>query len=235
MIWFGNLPGFPPAPPAHGAVWESEYGRMQHALQWVAARAPHLCGAALLDAITGTGWLERSTAERLLPHFRHFDPDRYFAENLRRLSFGGSSAAGEFRAGVGRAVEDLGGMSRQPAQPSDLAIRFTDGDREGVVLAYPEVSLSINGATRDAVTHLIDEMPDMLVLVARNFHESASAQLSGILAGSEVPGTLVTVNLLLGMRATALRYQPGPARVLDLLGAGRPLRSADIARLGDRV
>ena len=50
-----------------------------------------------------------------------------------------------------------------------------------------------------------------------------------------MPGTLVTVNLLLGIRAISLRYQPSPTRVIALLGYGRPLRSADIARLGDRV
>ena len=43
------------------------------------------------------------------------------------------------------------------------------------------------------------------------------------------------MNLLLGIRAMALRYQPSPGRVIDLLGSGRPLRSADIARLGDRA
>jgi hypothetical protein len=36
------------------------------------------------------------------------------------------------------------------------------------------------------------------------------------------------------MRAVVLRYRPEPARVFDLLAAGRPIRSADVARLGDR-
>jgi hypothetical protein len=49
-----------------------------------------------------------------------------------------------------------------------------------------------------------------------------------------VPGTLVTVNLLLGIRATTLRYQPGAERVIELLGSGRPLRSRDVAVLGER-
>jgi hypothetical protein len=44
----------------------------------------------------------------------------------------------------------------------------------------------------------------------------------------------VTVNLLLGIRAITLRYQPSVDRLIGVLGAGRPLRSADIARLGDR-
>ena len=52
--------------------------------------------------------------------------------------------------------------------------------------------------------------------------------------GDEATRLAITVNLLLGMRASALRYQPGPDRVLQLLGAGRPLRSRDIAVLGDR-
>jgi hypothetical protein len=234
MIWFGNLPGFPPAPPLAGRAWATEYDRMQQALQWVAARAPHLCGEALLDAVADTGWLERATARRLLPHFNHFDPDRYFAENLRKLSFRGPSVADEFRAGVGRVVEDLTGIARFGDLASESAIRFAHGEREGIVLAYPEVGFTINGATRVAVGAAVEEMPDVLVIVARNFQEGAAAQLGSILSGTEVPGTLVTVNLLLGIRATALRYQPATDRVLDLLGMGRPIRSADVARLGDR-
>jgi hypothetical protein len=72
------------------------------------------------------------------------------------------------------------------------------------------------------------------VIVARNFAEGAEAQLRSVLDRSELPGTLVTVNLLLGMRAIALKYQPSPDRVIDLLGAGGALRSRDIAALGDR-
>jgi hypothetical protein len=77
-------------------------------------------------------------------------------------------------------------------------------------------------------------MPDALVVVARNFAESTAAQFASLLDRTGVPGTLLSVNLLLGMRATALRYQPGAERVLELLGVGRPLRSADIATLGNR-
>ena len=77
-------------------------------------------------------------------------------------------------------------------------------------------------------------MPDTLLVVARNFDQHAADQLSGVLAGTGVPGTLVTVNLLLGIRAITLRYQPSVDRLIGVLGAGRPLRSADIARLGDR-
>jgi len=77
-------------------------------------------------------------------------------------------------------------------------------------------------------------MPDALLVVARNFDPHAAAQLSGELAGTGVPGTLVTLNLLLGIRAITLRYQPPVERVIGVLGAGRPLRSADVARLGDR-
>jgi hypothetical protein len=235
MIWFGKLPGFPPVPaPRADVVWETDFGRMEYALQWVAARSPHLYGSALVEAVVGTGWVDRRTAERLLPHFRHFDADRYFADNLRRLAFGGAPGAEEFRAGICRAVEDIAGTGRFVEDGASAAIRFSHGEHEGVVLAYPEVSLTVSGATRDAVLGVASEMPDMLVIVARNFHETAAMQLSGVLSGTEVPGTLVTVNLLLGMRATALRYQPGPARVLELLGAGRPLRSTDVARLGDR-
>ena len=38
----------------------------------------------------------------------------------------------------------------------------------------------------------------------------------------------------IGIRAITLRYQPSVDRLIGVLGAGRPLRSADIARLGDR-
>ena len=55
-----------------------------------------------------------------------------------------------------------------------------------------------------------------------------------MLSRTGVPGTLVTVNLLLGIRATALRYQPSAERVVDLLSLGRPLRTQDVASLGDR-
>jgi hypothetical protein len=235
MIWFGKLPGFPPAPPVSGRAWATEYDRMHQALQWVAARCPHLSGDALLDAVAETGWIERGAARRLLPYFTHFDPDRYFAENLRRLSFRGRSAAEEFRAGVGRVVEDLTGLASFGDIGPEAAIRFAHGEREGVVLAYPEVAFSIGGVTRVTVAAAVEEMPDVLVIVARNFQDGAAAQLGSLLAGTEVPGTLVTVNLLLGIRATALRYQPGADRVLDLLGAGRPIRSADVAHLGDRL
>jgi hypothetical protein len=101
--------------------------------------------------------------------------------------------------------------------------------------ALPMGSFSIGGPTRVALAAAVEEMPDVLVIVARNFQEGAAAQLGSLLSGTDVPGTLVTVNLLLGIRATALRYQPGTDRVLDLLGSGRPLRSADVAYLGNRV
>src|SRR5690606_22820976 len=92
-------------------------------------------------------------------------------------------------------------------------IRFASGALEGVVLAHPEVSFTINGSTRDAVLAAAEEMPDTIVIVARNFEKGAAAHLSGLLADTEVPGTLVTVNLLLGIRAIALRYQPGVERI----------------------
>ena len=51
------------------------------------------------------------------------------------------------------------------------------------------------------------------------------------------PGLLasVTVNLLLGIRATALKYQPPRERVVDLLSVGRPIRTQDVAILGERM
>lgn len=207
---------------------------MEQALHAVAAVAPQLSGAALADALAATGWVDRETAARLLPCYRHFDADRFFADNLRRISFRGPGLAGEFRTGVRRAFADLVGGAELGQVGAEPCVRFRDGEREGVVLAYPEVHFTLGGDARKAVAAAAEELPDALVLVARNFGAAAEEQLRGMLWGSEVPGTLLTVNLLLGMRATALRYQPAPARVVELLGAGRSLRSPDVARLGER-
>lgn len=235
MIWFGNLNRILPgtAPQAFGPA--PERARMQHALEWVAERKPQLAGAELLDALAASGWVDRATAERLLPEFRHFDPDRHFSDHLRRLSFRGRSAASEFRSGIRCIVEEITGSGALEAIGPEPGIRFRCGDREGVVLAHPEVSFTISGDTRAAIEAAAEDVPDVLVVIARNFSQSTAAQLSGMLHRTEVPGTLITVNLLLGIRAVTLRYQPHRERLLGLLGSGRPLRSADIARLGDRV
>ncbi|HEX8395767.1 MAG TPA: hypothetical protein VF665_25665 [Longimicrobium sp.] len=235
MIWFGKqLNEVMWTPPAGVNPIGDENTRMEHALRWVAARDPHLEGEALLDALGATGWVDRGTAARLLPCFRAFDPDRYFAEALRSLSFRGPTAAGEFRQRIGRVMEDMTGTAALGSVGPEECVRFGDGQRQGVVLAYPQVQFTVGGEAVKAVAAAVDEMPDALVIVARNFQENTAGQLRALLQGSEVPGTLITVNLLLGMRASALRYQPGPDRVLQLLGAGRPLRSRDIAVLGDR-
>lgn len=235
MIWFGNLNRILPSAGVEAYGPTPEHERMRHALEWVAERAPYLSGAALLDALSESGWVDRETAARLLPEFRHFDADHHFAEHLRRLSFRGRPAAGEFRSGVRCVVEELTGSAMLETVGPETAIRFRQGEREGIVLAHPEVGFTIAGDTRRAVEAAVDEMPDALVVVARNFERSAADQLASLLHRTEVPGTLVTLNLLLGMRAITLRYQPGASRVIDLLGAGRPLRSADIAVLGDRT
>jgi hypothetical protein len=207
---------------------------MRHALERVACRAPHLSGSALLEALEQTGWIDRATAARLLPHFRDFDADRHFAQHVRRLSFGGVPVAEEFRAGISRIVADVTGTALAADVGSEPGIRFEHEEREGIVLAYPEVNLTIGGDLRSAVAAAVEQMPDALVLVARNFQHGTADQLASLLSGTEVPGTLVTVNLLLGIRATVLRYQPPPPRVLDLLGLGRPLHTTDVARLGNR-
>ncbi|HYJ79043.1 MAG TPA: hypothetical protein VEW03_05555 [Longimicrobiaceae bacterium] len=235
MIWFGNLSqafGIALDVPALGTGDES--ARMERALRAVAAYAPHLEGAALVDALASTGWVDRPTAARLLPCFRHFDRDRWFAESLRSLSLKGPLAADEFRSRVGRVVEDLTGNARVEDVGPEGAVRFSLGEREGIVLAYPQVQFTIGGSAAEAVQAAVEEMPDALVIVARNFRDDTRAQLSGMLSRTGVPGTLVTVNLLLGMRATALKYQPSPERVLDLLSVGRPLRTQDVAVLGER-
>lgn len=233
MIWFGKLPYSPlPAPQARPAG--DEHTRMRHALRAVAARAPHLSGAALLDALAETGWVDRASAARLLPWYRDFDAERHFADHLRRLSIGGARTADEFRAGVRRVVEDVVGNAHMGEVGPETGIRFRSGEREGIVLAFPQVGFSVGGDARRSLEAALEEMPDALVLVARNFQSGASAQLAEMLRNTGIAGTLVTLNLLLGIRAVTLRYQPAPERVLATLGAGRPLRSVDVALLGNR-
>lgn len=233
MIWFGNLNRILATtdPDAFGPVPEDD--RMLHALRSVAERAPQLSGRPLVDALAATGWVDGATAQRLLPTFVHFDPDRHFSEYLRSLSFRGRSAAADFRDGVRCIVEELTGDGAMDEGGPEPAIRFRTGDLEGIVLAHPEVAFTIAGATRDAIMAAVEEMPDTLVVVARNFERGAADHLSGLLSGTGVPGTLVTVNLLLGLRAMKLRYRPSAERVVRLLAAGRPLRSCDIALLGE--
>jgi len=234
MIWFGNLAHALRIPVPALAAGDGEGQRMEAALRAVAACAPQLEGDALLDALADTGLVDRRTAARLLPCYRQFDADRWFAESLRSLSLKGPLVADEFRGRVGRVVEDLTGDARIDEVGSEGAVRFARGEREGIVLAYPAVQFSLGGPALKAVEAAVEEMPDALVIVARNFQDTAGAQLSGILSRSGVPGTLVTVNLLLGMRAMALKYQPSPERVIDLLSLGRPIRTQDVARLGER-
>jgi hypothetical protein len=233
MIWFGNLTAHTQGS-THVLAVGDDSARMEHALRWVAARAPHLSGPALVDALAETGLVDRPTALRLLPAFRGFDPDRVFADSLRALSLRGPTAAEEFRSRIGRVVDDVAGGARVEAIGPETGIRFGRGDRQGVLLAYPQVQFTLGGAATQAVSAAMSEMPDALVIVARNFADGTAAQLRAYLERSEVRGTLVTVNLLLGMRAIALKYQPTEERVFELLGAGGALRSRDIAVLGDR-
>lgn len=233
MIWFGNLSALTQGS-THVLSVGDDSARMEHALRWVAARAPHLSGRALVDALAETGLVDHATAARLLPTFRGFDADRVFAESLRALSLKGAPAGEEFRARVGRVVEDLAGSARLETVGPEQGIRFGSGERQGVVLAYPQVQFSLGGPAAQAVTAAVEEMPDALVIVARNFADGTAGQLASILERSGVPGTLVTVNLLLGMRAIAIKYQPTEERVFSLLGSGGALRSRDIAALGDR-
>ncbi|MDQ3389653.1 MAG: hypothetical protein M3483_09135 [Gemmatimonadota bacterium] len=233
MIWFGSIPLYAPVDAVSDGSGTA-YQRMQRALRSVAAREPQLAGDALLAALAATGWIDRGTAARLLPGFRDFDFDRHFAEDLRRISFLGATAGDEFRSRIRRAVEDVVGEAEVAAVGPEEGIRFRNGQQEGVVFAYPEVGFSLGGSARLGVEAAVEEMPDALVIIARNFQTGTAAQLASFLAGTGVPGTLVTVNLLLGMRAVALRYQPSPTRVIATLGAGRPLRSTDVALLGNR-
>jgi hypothetical protein len=234
MIWFA--PAYRSLLDPHAAPRErDEHTCMLRALQIVAEIAPQLEGAALIEALAGTGWVDASTAQRLLPTFGDFDPDRHFGEYLRALSFRGMGAGEPFRHGVGRAFADLLGHVEEDRLDEEPAIRVRDGERETLVLAYPEVGFNLGPGTRAAVAAAIERFPDSLVVVARNFQPTVAEQLRAQLDGTEVPGTLLTVNLLLGMRAMALRYRPGSERVARLLAHGGALRSRDIAVLGDRL
>lgn len=234
MIWFA--PAYRSLLDPHALPRErDQHTCMLRALQIVAEVAPQLQGGELIEALAGTGWVDADTARRLLPTFRDFDPDRHFGEYLRGLSFRGTGAEEPFRYGVGRAFADLLGGVEEDRLAEEPAIRVYDGEREGLVLAYPEVGFNLGPRTRAAVAEAIERFPDALVVVARNFQPAAADQLRAQLEGTEVPGTLLTVNLLLGMRAMALRYQPGSARVARLLARGGALRSPDIAVLGDPV
>lgn len=234
MIWFGNLEHHIAGPLPDGFGMASETVRMQRALERVAEIAPGLEGHALVNALSMTGFVDQATARRLLPTFQHFDPDRHFSEYLRRLSFRGRPAADEFRTGVRCLVEEITGNGALDQVGTEPCIRFASHGFEGIVLAQPEVGFTIAGRTRDAIHASIDEMPDAVVVVARNFERGTADQLSSILSRTGVPGTLVTVNLMLGIRASVLRYQPGVDRIAGVLATGGMLRSADIACLGDR-
>lgn len=234
MIWFGNLERFFVGRVPDGLPQTAEFTRMQLALERVAELAPNLNGRTLVEAVVATGWVDRETAERLLPHFRHFDPDSHFAAYLRRLSFRGRSAEDEFRSGVRCILEDIAGNARVGEVGAEKCVRFATGGREGLVLAQPEVGFTISGKTREAILAAVEEMPDTIVVVARNFEKGTAEQLRSILSGTEVTGTLVTLNLLLGIRATTLRYQPRTDKVIELLSTGGAIRSAQIARLAER-
>jgi len=235
MIWFGNLNRILATPLPENRGGDSEPVRMQYALERVAESAPGLSGPALLDALAGTGWIDRASAERLLPTFRGFDPDRHFSEHLRRLSFRGRTAGEDFRSGVRYITEEITGHGTVDQVGPELCVRFAVGMYEGIILAHPEVNFSISGRTREAVLAAIEEMPDLLVVVARNFDRNAADHLASLVHRTGVPGTLLSLNLLLGVRALTLRYQPGLDRVVSLLSKGGLMRSAEIARLGDRV
>jgi hypothetical protein len=234
MIWFGNLNQVVVAPNHAGLGLASESTRMQLALERVAESAPGLSGTARVSALAATGWVDHATAERLLPLYRQFDPDRHFSEYVRRLSFRGKLAAEEFRVGVRCIVEEVTGSGWVDQVGPEPCVRFATQEFEGVVLAQPEVGFTINGKTREAIEAAVEEMPDVLAIVARNFERGAAEQLSGILHKTGVRGTLLTVNLLLGLRATALRYQPRLPRVVDVLSIGGAMKSADLAKLGER-
>ncbi len=234
MIWFGNLERILLGTEPGQDFQYSESRRMQLALERVAEVRPDLGGADLLDALAATGWVDRPAAERLLPHFRHFDPDLHFSDHIRQLSFRGNAAGEDFRNGIHQVVREITGNAARADLAGTGAVAFTEGDRQGLVLPFPEVGLTISGRTRTAVAAAAEQVPDALVLVARTFHPAATDQLRDALRRTDVPGTLVSVNLLLGIRGFAIRYQPPAHRIVDLLAHGGALRSAQVATLGER-
>lgn len=235
MIWFGPRAGSFAPPTSSRAVPDraplAASARMYRALTDVATHSPQLTGRGLVVALAETGWVDILEAERMLPCFPKWDADRCFAEGLRRLSFRGIAVADEFRGRVARAVQDI--LGDVELRDDDGVLRFSVGSHEGVVLAHAEVDWTPGGESRTALARLAAEMPDSVAVVARSFRSSAAAEVSGLL-GREVPGTLISVNQLLGMRAAALKLQPPRERFLELLAVGRTLRSADLAPLGER-
>jgi hypothetical protein len=231
MIWFRDPPA---ATPLEFGPTLTARGRMKQALERVASRAPQLRGAELVGALLETGLVDPPTVRHLLPEFAGFDPERHFADHLRSLSFRGASRADEFRAAMERVVVDVVGSGARMPAGAEEAIVFEHGERQGVLLAFPEVNFSVGGRSRDWIAAAAEEMPDAIVVVARTFDAHAPGQLAALLSGADVPGTLVSVNLMLGIRAMVQKYAPPPDRVVDLLAAGRLLRSPDVAVLGER-
>lgn len=232
MIWFRDPSAAAPLPLGPSLTAR---GRMRLALERVASSAPHLRGAELVVALIGTGLVDAVTVRHLLPEFSGFDAERYFAQHLRSLSFRGASAVDEFRAAMERVVTDVVGSGARMPAGGEEAIVFEHGERQGLLLAFPEVGFSVGGRPREAIAAAAEEMPDVIVVVARNFDAHAPAQLASLLSGTEVSGTLVTVNLMLGIRAMVHRFQPATDRVIDLVARGGVLRSRDIAILGERL
>ena len=233
MIWFGHLTlQSAERPPVDRA--RPELARMEMALRWVAARAPELRGETLAAALVSAGWVDLEEARRLLPLFSRFDADRHFADELRRLSFRGMSVLDEFHGRIGRVLVDLAGRFALDEVAGERCLRFRDGEREGLVFAYPRVGLSLGPGLTAALRDAAETMPDSVVIVARSFRPDFEAQVRGLMHGTDVPCTLITVNRLLGVRAVALAYRPPRADVLGLFEQGGLVGSAAVAHLADR-
>lgn len=234
MIWFGKLERLFIGPVPPGLPEAADEKRMQFALERVAEVAPWLTGDPLIDALAATGWVDRETASRLFPVFRHFDPDRHFGDYMRRLSFRGRTVEEEFRYGIRSIFQEIVGNAELCQLGPEACIRFEEGDRQFVALCRPEVGLTVAGTTREALLASIEEMPDAVLLIARSFERSAVDQVSSVLSRTGIPGSLVTVNHLLGLRATALRFGSSPEMIADVLALGGSVGSVQVARLGDQ-
>jgi DNA-directed RNA polymerase specialized sigma24 family protein len=118
-------------------------------------------------------------------------------------------------------------------------VRFGDGYREGVVLAYPQVQLTLGGAAVDAVKAAADEMPDALVIVARNFQDVTAGQLSSLLEGTELPVTLRTAVVLrdlqeLSYQEIAEKLELPEGTVKSRINRGRIELARQLKRLQDK-
>ena len=190
MIWFGNLNRILPQPDPAAFGPLPERARMLRALKWVAERAPHLTGSSLLDALAGTGWVDRghrasdscrssatSTPTATSPIPSAGSP--FAADPPPRSSAAASGCVMEEVTGDGD--DGRGGTGAGDPLPHR-------GSARGSSSPTPRCPSPSRAGRATAVEAAVEEMPDVLVVVARNFERSTAAQLAAVLERTEVPG-----------------------------------------------